>query len=91
MLTLFHFIFSTIICSGALYLYGSPVTENVIWFQEIIRELLVNWSSKRKIKLGILSLVTFWKVKFTRGLIIISRFEVVGLRILSSNTNGSAS
>lgn len=72
------------------YLYSNPADGKVIWFQEILRKLLGNWSNKGKVKLETFSLGTFWKVKSKMCLITTPKVEVVGLHILLSNINGSA-
>lgn len=89
--SLIDFIFSDAICSGVLDFYGSPADGKVIWFREILRELIVNWSSKSIVKLEISNLVSLRKVIFARSLVTTSRVGDVRLHLLLSNINSSAS
>ncbi|OIT37281.1 hypothetical protein A4A49_51114 [Nicotiana attenuata] len=70
---------------------GQEYKEVIIDKEGTHRELLMNFPTKGKVKLGTFSLGTFWKAAFAWNLITTSRVEVVGLHIFLSNTNDSAS
>ncbi|KAH0707711.1 hypothetical protein KY285_010709 [Solanum tuberosum] len=83
----FGFILLVAIYSGA-FNFGNRLKDGkATWLQITRTGLLVNWSTKTKVKLGAFSLGTFWKVEYARGTSIV---DVVGLHILLSNTNDSA-